>query len=80
MCYNLKGIQFTTPFEGIVAPEQVSNSAHKVRQATLTVRAMVIRDGTPGISLALGTEVIGEWTDSRVSTLSLADDHKVRVH
>ena len=47
---------------------------------TLTVRATVIRDGTPGISLSLGGKLIGEWTDSRAQMLSLTDDYKVRIH
>jgi len=34
-------------------------------QLALTLRATTIRDGTPGISLAIGDEVVGEWTDSR---------------
>jgi len=49
-------------------------------RATLTVRAIVIRDGTPGISLSLGGELIGEWTDSRARMLSLTDDYKVGIH
>lgn len=57
-----------------------SVSSDEPRRAILTVRAVVIRDGTPGISLSLGREVIGEWTDSRARLLSLTDDHKVRVH
>ena len=48
-------------------------------RASLTVRACAIRDGTPGISLSMGREVIGEWTDSRARTLSLTDDFKVAV-
>ena len=58
--------------------ESVSN--FESRGAVLTVRAMVIRDGTPGISLSLGGEVMGEWTDSRAKLLSLTDDLKVGVH
>ena len=57
-----------------------SVSSNEPKRAILTVRAAVIRDGTPGISLSLGREVIGEWTDSRARLLSLTDDHKVRVH
>ena len=57
-----------------------SVSSFEPRGTVLTVRAMVIRDGTPGISLSLGGEVIGEWTDSRAKLLSLTDDLKVRVH
>ena len=54
------------------------NSGNLTR-ATLTVRACVIRDGTPGISLSLGREVIGEWADSRARALSLTDDLKVAI-
>ena len=46
---------------------------------TLTVRAGVIRDGTPGISLSMGGELIGEWADSRAKTLSLTDEGKVAI-
>jgi len=49
-------------------------------QTTLTVRACVIRDGTPGISLSMDGRVIGEWTDSRARMLSLTDEGKVRIH
>lgn len=59
--------------------EQSPGESHNVKRATLTVRAMVIRDSTPGISLSMGTELVGEWTDSRARTLSLTDDHKARV-
>ena len=48
-------------------------------RVSLTVRAGVIRDGTQGISLSIGGKVIGEWTDSRASTLSLTDDFKVSI-
>ena len=34
-------------------------------QLAFALRATTIRDGTPGISLAIGDEVVGEWTDSR---------------
>lgn len=59
--------------------EPSSKYAHKPAQ-TVTVRATVIRDGTSGISLSLGGELIGEWTDSRARTLSLTDDYKVKIH
>ena len=49
-------------------------------QATLTVRAGIVRDGTRGISLSMGGELIGEWTDSRSSMLSLTDDCKVGIY
>jgi len=32
-----------------------------------------------GISLSLGEELIGEWTDSRARMLSLTEDYKVRI-
>ena len=59
---------------------QESKNIHSPTQTTLTVRACVIRDGTPGISLSTGREVIGEWTDSSAKTLSLTDDYKVAIH
>ena len=55
-----------------------SKHSHKPAQ-TVTVRATVIRDGTLGISLSLGGELIGEWSDSRARILSLTDDCKVRI-
>jgi len=60
--------------------EPGSKHSHKPTLTTLTVRATVIRDGTPGISLSLGGELIGEWTDSRARMLSLAGDYKVRIY
>jgi len=59
--------------------ETSSDANGNVRQATLTVKTMVIRDGTSGISLSMGTQLLGEWTDSRAKTLSLTDDHKAKV-
>ena len=56
--------------------EQGSPSA---RQGVLQVRAMVIRDGTPGISLSLGSRLLGEWTDSRARTLAVREDLKVKI-
>lgn len=47
---------------------------------TLTARAMVIRDGTRGISLSMGSQLLGEWTDSRARLLSSTEDYKIRVH
>ena len=49
------------------------------QKGVLKVRAMVIRDGTPGISLAVGSRLVGEWTDSRAKTLAIAEDCKVKV-
>ncbi len=60
--------------------EPGSKHSHKPTQTILTVRATVIRDGMPGISLSLGGELIGEWTDSRARMLSLTEDYKVRIH
>ncbi len=60
--------------------EPGSKHSHKPTQTILTVRATVIRDSTPGISLSLGGELIGEWTDSRVRMLALTEDCKVRIH
>ena len=59
--------------------EQSASNSNAPRQATLTVTAMVIRDGTQGISLSMGTRLIGEWTDSRARTLALTDDYKVSI-
>jgi hypothetical protein len=53
---------------------------HALTELTLTIRTVAIRDGTPGLSLAIGEEVIGEWTDSRVESLALTEDHRVEVH
>ena len=59
---------------------QGSKNSYNPTRTTLTIRRTVIRDGTSGISLSMGSELIGEWTDSRARTLSLTDDHKVRIH
>ena len=58
--------------------EQAKNEPNSAR-TTLTVRACVIRDGTPGISLSIGGELIGEWADSRAKMLSLTDEGKVAI-
>ena len=47
---------------------------------TLTVRATAIRDGTPGLSVAIGEGVVGEWTDSRVKSVGLARGYAVTVY
>ena len=60
--------------------EQSPSNSYNPTRATLTVRAMVIRDGTPGVSLSMDTKLVGEWTDSRARALSLTDDHKVKIH
>ena len=48
-------------------------------RGSLTVRVGVIRDGTQGISLSMGGNLIGEWTDSRARRLSLTKDFKVSI-
>jgi hypothetical protein len=52
---------------------------NKPAHVVLTVRVTVVQDGTHGISLSLGEDLIGEWTDSRARVLSLTGDNKVRV-
>jgi hypothetical protein len=61
-----------------MAEEQAKNEPNSTG-TTLTVRACIIRDGTPGISLSMGGELIGEWADSRAKTLSLTDEGKVAI-
>ena len=48
-------------------------------RGSLIVRVGVIRDGTQGISLSMGGNLIGEWTDSRARMLSLTSDFKVGI-
>ena len=48
-------------------------------RGSLSVRVGVIRDGTQGISLSMGSQLLGEWTDSRARTLSLTSDFKVAI-
>jgi len=60
-------------------PIKGKEDSHKLNQASLTVRACVIRDGTQGISLSMGENVIGEWTDNRVRRLLLTEDFKVAI-
>ena len=52
---------------------------HGHDQITIRVKADYIRDGTPGISLTANDEVMGEWTDSGVKSLSLNTDCNVVV-
>ena len=70
MCYSASSVN--------MAEEQAKNEPNSTG-TTLTVRACVIRDGTPGISLSMGSEVIGEWADSRAKMLSLTDEGKVAI-
>ena len=60
-------------------PIKENRDNHNLIRASLMVRACVIRDGTQGISLSMGERVIGEWTDNRVTRLSLTDDLKVAI-
>jgi hypothetical protein len=46
---------------------------------TIRVAVTAIRDGTTGVSLSAGQEVIGQWTDSRACTLSLSSSLEVAV-
>jgi len=61
-----------------MAQEEARNEPNSTG-TTLTVRACVIRDGTPGISLSMGGELIGEWADSRAKTLLLTDEGEVAI-
>ena len=60
-------------------PIEREKDHHKLTRASLTVRACVIRDGTLGISLSMGENVIGEWTDNRARRLLLTEDLKVAI-
>lgn len=56
------------------------NEASKnLLRGSLTVRVGVIRDGTQGISLSMGKNLIAEWTNSKARTLSLTEDYKVAI-
>jgi hypothetical protein len=70
VCYSASGVN--------MVEEQAKNEPNSTG-ITLTVRACVIRDSTLGISLFMGGELIGEWTDSRAQTLSLTDEGKVAI-
>jgi hypothetical protein len=56
-----------------------TESSRNLMRGSLTVRVGVIRDGTQGISLSMGGNLMGEWTDSRARTLSLSNDFKVAI-
>lgn len=56
-----------------------TEAGKNVLRRSLTVRVGVIRDGTQGISLSMGGNLIGEWTDSRARTLCLTNDFKVAI-
>lgn len=49
------------------------------REIPVTIRIKAIRDGTPGISLAIQDEVIGEWTDSKAMSLILTDKYGIGI-
>jgi len=59
--------------------DSVTKSSTNLMRGSLTVRVGVIRDGTQGISLSMGGNLMGEWTDSRARTLSLTNDFKVAI-
>ena len=59
--------------------EFCSRHQHKLALLALTLRATTTRDGTPGISLAISDEIIGEWTDSKANSLALTTDCQVAV-
>ena len=48
-------------------------------RATIRVAVTTIRDGSQGVSLSAEQGVIGEWTDSRASSLSLSPSREVTV-
>ena len=59
--------------------EFCSRHQHKLASLALTLRSTTTRDGTPGISLTIGGEIIGEWTDSKANSLALTADYQVAV-
>lgn len=59
--------------------EFCSRHQHKLAPLALTLRATTVRDGTPGISLAIGSEIIGEWIDSKANSLAMTTDRQVAV-
>ncbi len=50
------------------------------REVSITVRVATIRDGTRGISLAMPDRLIGEWTDSGASSLTVTDEYKICIY
>jgi hypothetical protein len=60
--------------------ELCSRHNYDPRRVTLTISTTVIRDGTPGISLMMRDDIVGEWTDSKANWLELVGDYKVIVH
>ena len=49
------------------------------REVSIMVRVMTIRDGTHGISLTLPDKLLGEWTDSGASSLTVTEEMHVRI-
>ena len=49
------------------------------REISITVRVTAIRDGTHGISIAMPDRLVGEWTDSGASSLSVTDEYALRI-
>ena len=56
-----------------------NKASENLLRGSLPVRVGVIRDGTQGISLSMGGNLIGEWTDSKARTVSLTKDLKVAI-
>jgi hypothetical protein len=70
----------STTVAGVFQMADLGTKASKnLLRGSLTVRVGVIRDGTQGISLSMGGNLMGEWTDSRATTLSLTNDFKVAI-
>ena len=59
--------------------ELCSEHNYDLGQVTLAISASMIRDGTFGISLTMGNDIVGEWTDSRARLVKLAQGYKVVV-
>jgi hypothetical protein len=70
----------STIVAGVFGMTDGENKAREnLLRGSLTVRVGVIRDGTQGISLSMGGNLIGEWTDSRARMLSLTNDFRVAI-
>jgi hypothetical protein len=52
----------------------------QVREVSIKVKVATIRDGTHGISLAMPDRLLGEWTDSGAVSLSVTDEHSIRIY
>jgi hypothetical protein len=48
-------------------------------EVSITVRITATRDGTHGISIAMPDRLIGEWTDSTASSLTVTDEYNIRI-